>query len=156
MLERASKSQLRRLALTFPPFRIIVTGSRTWTDEQIISDALDEEIAEAPRRGYDGEIVVVHGDCREGADRIADYLVTLYDDSVRAERHPADWDQYGKSAGFQRNGEMVAAGADVCLAFLMPCMKENCREREPHPSHGARHCANLAGLHGILVRRFVK
>lgn len=140
--------------MTFSAYRILVTGSRTWTGTTVISAALDFAIAEVA--DYEGGILVVHGDCPEGADRIADYLVSLYDESVRPERHPADWKKYGKSAGFQRNGEMVAAGADVCLAFLMPCSKPGCRESMPHPSHGARHCSDLAGLHGIPVRRFTE
>jgi hypothetical protein len=73
---------------------------------------------------------------------------------LAVERHPADWDKYGKAAGPRRNAEMVALGADVCLAFIGPCTKRDCRQPGPHGSHGTTNCADLAKDAGIKVRRF--
>lgn len=134
------------------PFRVLVTGSRTWDDEGVIQYALSEILF------HNRTMVLVHGACPTGADEIADQWATQRNQfpsrPVTVERHPADWERYGRSAGFRRNAEMVALGADVCLAFIDPCTKPGCREPKPHGSHGAAHTADLAEKAGIPTRRF--
>lgn len=126
--------------------RVLVTGSRDWTEPSVIFDALVGETATMID-------VIVHGACPTGADAMADYWAKIY--GFRVERHPADWEKFGKAAGFKRNAEMVALGADVCLAFIGPCRKANCREPQPHGSHGASHTADLAEKAGIRTVRYV-
>lgn len=112
--------------------RILVTGSRTWTDAGVIAGAL---------AGYYREgAVLVSGACPRGADALAEEYWALLGGEV--ERHPADWSRHGKRAGFRRNAEMVNAGADVCTAFI----KDG--------SAGASHCAGLARAAGIPLRLF--
>lgn len=53
--------------------------------------------------------------------------------------YPADWDRYGRSAGHRRNAQMVADGADLCLAFPLG------------ESRGTRGCMRLASQAGIRV-----
>jgi len=89
--------------------RVLVTGSREWADSARIAEAL------ASAKAYYGSIVVVHGDCPTGADRLAQEWADS--EGVPTERHPADWRAYGKAAGPVRNQEMVDLGAVVCLAF---------------------------------------
>jgi hypothetical protein len=113
--------------------RVLVTGSRAWTDEQVIADALREH-------WHDGTALLVTGACPRGADAIAERIWRSWGGLV--ERHPADW-QTGRDAGMRRNAGMVALGADVCLAFI--------RDGSP----GATHAAQLAGLAGIPVHRFL-
>lgn len=113
--------------------RVLLTGSRDWPEPRFIEHVLEALWTRL------GPFVLVHGDAR-GADRIgADYQ----DMKGRpSEAHPADWDRYGKRAGFIRNAEMVALGADLCLAFIH------------NESRGATMCADLAEKNGIKVRRF--
>src|SRR6266545_8028514 len=110
--------------------RILVTGSREWTDFAAIVEALREWKAPAA--------VLVEGGAR-GADRLAATIWRAW--GLTVEEHPADWDRYGRRAGYLRNREMIAAGADVCLAFIL----DN--------SRGATHCANAAETAGIPTRR---
>ena len=118
--------------------RVLVTGSRTWTDHQTIYAALDAEAAGAP----DG-IVLVHGGCPTGADEIAEqWSRTSWAVRLTVERHPADWTTHGDRAGPRRNTEMVALGADVCLAFIR------------NSSPGATHTAGEAERAGIPVVRW--
>jgi hypothetical protein len=119
------------------PFRILVTGSRDWGDKQELRLALV-----AAWTPYQESAVIVHGACPSGADAMAAEWARDY--GVRAEPHPADWEQFGKSAGFRRNAEMVALGANVCLAFIR------------NGSRGATHCAAEAQKAGIPVRHYVR
>ncbi|MEV4181654.1 SLOG family protein [Streptosporangium canum] len=129
------------------PFRILVTGSRTWTDELVLGEALMNALPDVIESC--GEYVIVHGACPRGADlmasRFCENEAGWLDNAGAAlieERHPADWDRLGKRAGFVRNAEMVALGADVCLAFIVD------------GSRGASHTADLAEKAGIPVRRY--
>lgn len=110
--------------------RVLVTGSRTWTDTTAIRDALAEV--------WSPDTVLVHGGCPRGADQFADACWTRWGGQV--ERHPANWDRDGKTAGFVRNRAMVEAGADLCLAFIH------------NSSRGATHCATTAQEAGITTR----
>lgn len=133
------------------PARILVTGSRGWTDEEQINRALYDAWAE--HHGIPGDIVLVHGGCPTGADAIADRQWRARSGGEPVEVHPADWSQ-GRSAGFQRNAAMVDLGADLCLAFISDCTSPRCDKPRPHPSHGATHTADLAEKAGIPVRRY--
>lgn len=110
--------------------RILVTGSRDWTDKVTVAQAIREAWLVA---GRPYGVVVVHGGAR-GADYIAGVYAKRLGFSV--EVHEADW-SFGKSAGYIRNKEMVNAGADICLAFIK------------NESKGATMCAELAEKAGI-------
>ena len=112
--------------------RVLVTGSRTWTDEEAIAEAL-------AGHWHDGNALLVTGACPRGADEIAERIWRSHGGLV--ERHPADW-RTGRDAGMRRNADMVSLGADVCLAFI--------RDGSP----GATQAARLAEQAGIPVHRF--
>ena len=114
--------------------RLLVTGSRDWTDKATIYSAISN--AAIPPWGW----TLVSGACPTGADRIAEGFAEGL--GMVVERHPADWDQHGKRAGFLRNAAMVQLGADVCLAFIKSASK------------GATMTANLAEKAGIQTARF--
>lgn len=126
--------------------RILVTGSRNWTNYAVITNA----IMEAIQPGDD--LLIVHGGCPDGADHIADQIARSA--HIPTEVHPADWARHGRKAGPVRNGDMVRLGADICLAFIAPCTYRRCRTTEPHPSHGASLTANMAEKAGIPTRRY--
>ena len=107
--------------------RVLVTGSRTWDDAGVIAGVLAGH--------YRPGAVLVSGACPRGADALAEEYWLLLGGLV--ERHPADWEHFGKRAGFRRNAQMVNAGAAVCVAFI-----------KDH-SRGASHCAGLARAAGI-------
>lgn len=115
-------------------YRVLITGSRTWTDHTPIHAALTDLHAEHPG------MVLVSGACAQGADAIGERWAVL--SGVPIERHPAQWRRYGKAAGPRRNTEMVQLGAQQVLAFVKG------------GSRGASHCARIAEQAGLTVRRW--
>jgi uncharacterized phage-like protein YoqJ len=126
--------------------RILITGSRTWDDPEFVDDAICDVIMS---HYNETDFVVVHGTAK-GADQMAGWAVdrlqrewsSTTGRTVREERHPANWNEDGKRAGYLRNQEMVDAGADICLAFIH------------NDSKGATMCADLAEEAGIPVLRY--
>lgn len=114
--------------------RILITGSRNWTDRGMIRRALCRAGRDAG--AHPQETTVVHGGA-PGADTIAGEVAAEF--GCRVEVHPADWDRYSKAAGPIRNAGMVTAGADLCLAFPIG------------ESRGTRDCIRQARLAGIPV-----
>jgi hypothetical protein len=94
------------------PFRLLVTGSRTWHDVRTIEQALAVILDRHPEG-----VLLVHGACPRGADAIA-AAYAARTPGYQIEAHPADWRRYGRAAGHRRNAEMIALGADGCAAFI--------------------------------------
>lgn len=133
--------------------RILVTGSRDWTDYRAVSAAL-EEVAREFDLCYEPDeygntlpdptkMTVVHGACPTGADLWADQWAISACDMRLVEHHPAEWENYGRRAGYLRNQHMVHLGADLCLAFIK------------NGSKGASMTARLAEEAGIPVRKYI-
>lgn len=143
------------LAMPDRPYRILVTVSRSWTRIHLMYDTLAELHSQHPGA------VLVSGNAPKG-DALAEQIWAVLcgyqtaDEAAaagRIERHPADWKRYGKLAGFRRNAEMVALGADEVPAFISPCTVPSCPKSGLHGSHGASHCAGMAERAGIPVKR---
>src|SRR5690554_977921 len=108
--------------------RLLITGSRSWKDEDYIRQILSQ------MKLNPETTTLVSGACSYGVDLICeDFAIEA---GWTLERHPADW-SLGKQAGFIRNKEMVDLGADICIAFI----RDN--------SKGATMTANLAKKAGI-------
>ncbi|MET9445047.1 SLOG family protein [Streptomyces sp. NPDC006610] len=124
-------------------YRVLVTGSRDWAQPDLVDMALDAAFCDAVNA--ERLMVLVHGACPRGADRqAADWAHSAATRGLplKVEAYPANWQVYGRRAGFLRNARMVALGADVCLAFIH------------NGSRGASHTAALAEKAGIPVRRW--
>lgn len=134
------------------PYRILITGSRTWDDYETLANALDD-IYFASRATED--VMLVHGACPHGADAMAARWIRHMSKGwkVAEERHPAKDFGPWPAAGPRRNAHMVSLGADICLAFIDPCTKPGCRP-EPHDSHGTAGTIKLCEAAGILVVPF--
>lgn len=113
--------------------RVLITGSRDWQRPQAVTNALDDLLNSHTA----DPLVVVHGACHTGADRIAQDWARRH--AVRDEPHPAEWTRYGRRAGPLRNQAMVDLGADVCLAFPTAL------------SRGTRDCMQRAVAAGIRI-----
>lgn len=119
--------------------RILITGSREWSDRERLYDAIFYWVKENTTPNE--EVFLIHGDASRGADRMArDYARSV--DWLLEEAHPADW-SWGNGGGMIRNLYMVSLGADVCLAFIKG------------KAAGTRHCAGEAAKAGIPVIRHV-
>ena len=90
-------------------YRIVVTGSRDWSNRDPIKDTFDRVYA---KHGTD--VTLINGTAR-GVDRIAAEVARSLGWQVIDV--PADWDQYGRSAGFRRNEQMLRMSPDICIAF---------------------------------------
>ena len=85
--------------------KLIIAGSRTFTDYQLLCQTL------APEKHRVTQVIT--GGAR-GADRLGIRWAVSH--SVRLKGFPADWQRFGKSAGVRRNFQMAQAG-DMLLAF---------------------------------------
>ena len=109
--------------------KILVCGSRDWTDEGPIADRL---ATLAP----DGSATLIHGAAR-GADTIASNVADLLGWAVHP--FPADWDRHGKRAGILRNLAMLDEAPDLVIAF------------QRNGSRGTQHTIDEARRRGIPV-----
>ena len=115
--------------------RVLITGSRHWTDKNTIEYALQSVC-----KHFGDETVLVHGNCPTGADNIASTLWQSW--GLQHEPHDADWNTHGKKAGPIRNVEMVNSSIDLCLAFPLG------------NSRGTQHCMREAAKADILTFTF--
>ncbi|MGV2914773.1 SLOG family protein [Streptomyces alfalfae] len=142
---------MRRFAL------ILLTGSRTWPDPQLLEDTLLTVWHDALQDGYDG-IELMHGDADEGADALGD--AWAIHNGVPVRRRPADWDgpcasdcrpghrrrnrrglDYCPQAGHRRNQQMVDERPDLVVVA------------HHNNSRGTADCMRRAAAAGIPVLR---
>ena len=80
----------------------MVAGSRSWTDYNKMVKTLDDLIREE-QLPFSDDVVIVSGGAK-GADSLAERYAHEKGYALVVIR--ADWDKYGKSAGYRRNEEM--------------------------------------------------
>lgn len=112
-------------------FRVIIAGGRNFPDYPLLAQTMDHLLSNTS-----DEIVCICGKAR-GADALGErYAIErgypiLY--------FPAEWEKYGRIAGYLRNTEM-ARNADALVAFW--------DGRSP----GTKHMIETAKKHGLKVR----
>jgi len=94
--------------------KVIIAGTRTFNDYKLLKSNLDI---------FKNHIEIYHKDklpiiIISGSARGADSLGKRYaiENNLQVKEYPADWDKYGKSAGYRRNEEMGKI-ADVLICF---------------------------------------
>lgn len=108
--------------------KVIICGGRDYTDRTTGFAALDEFHAVV------NITHVIQGGAR-GADTIGKLWAIAND--IPFTEVPADWERWGKSAGYRRNVEMADMKPDMVLAFP--------------GGIGTQHMVNIAMLNGIAV-----
>lgn len=111
--------------------RVIIAGSRGFTDYSLLCQKMDHFLSQT-----EGQITVVCGGAR-GADSLGERYAQ--ERGYEVAKYPAEWERYGKSAGYRRNAAM-AENADALVAFW------------DQKSPGTRHMINLAKEKGLKVR----
>lgn len=124
--------------------RIIVAGGRDFKNYDLLSDTLmkyledidDTRIVNNPK-----QVKFVSGTAR-GADSLGEQFAYTWGYDVV--RFPADWDTYGKSAGYRRNAKMAKFASEennvgVLIAFW------------DGKSRGTKHMIDLAKRYGLKV-----
>jgi hypothetical protein len=85
--------------------RIAFVGSRDWNDDRSINNRLHD---------YDPATDVIVSGAARGADRAAARLARVM--GFKVVEYPADWDRFGKRAGFLRN-QAIVDNCDKVVAF---------------------------------------
>lgn len=93
-----------------PIYKIIIAGGRDFMDYNLLKEKTNKILQE---KKVTHKIVIISG-CARGADTLG--LRYASENTFDVEEYPADWDKYGKKAGYVRNVEM-AENADALIAF---------------------------------------
>ena len=109
--------------------KVIIAGGRDFQDWNKLVDVCDRAFINH------NEIEIVSG-CANGADKLGERYANERGHQIK--RFPADWDKYGKGAGYRRNAEM-ANYAGALIAFWDGL------------SRGTAHMINLAKEKGLKV-----
>lgn len=110
--------------------KIIVAGSRSINDKEMVFKILKR----ITNRYTDVELV---SGCAKGPDNLA--IEFAENNDVIVHKFPADWDKYGKRAGYLRNEDM-AKFSDVLVAFW------------DGESKGTKHMISLAIKYRLKVK----
>lgn len=90
-------------------YKIVVAGTRTFNDYEL----LETELITVLKGKKPSEVTIVSGGAR-GADSLGEKFAR--EKRCWLKVFSADWDGFGKSAGYRRNAEM-ANYADACIVF---------------------------------------
>jgi hypothetical protein len=89
------------------PFKVIIAGSRGFNNYEYLVKTMDHLL-------QNKKLVEIVSGTAKGADSLGEKYAEERSHSVK--QFPANWDKYGKKAGYLRNEEM-AKYADACVCF---------------------------------------
>ena len=113
-------------------FKLIVAGGRDFSDYNLLCHRLDSLLrAKDPK-----DIVIVSGGA-QGADKLGERYAEKR--GLRVEVYEAEWNRFGKRAGYLRNSQM-ADNADGLVAFW-------------NGSAGTKNMIDIATEQGLVVRK---
>jgi len=110
--------------------RVIIAGGRFFDDYDLLKKKVDSILKECTN------IVIVSG-MAKGADTLA--LNYAKEKGYNTIEMPANWDKYGKSAGYRRNEDMARI-SDACIVFW------------DGKSKGTGHMINIAKNYNLQLR----
>ena len=116
-----------------PIYKIIIAGGRDFMDYNLLKEKTNKILQE---KKVTHKIVIISG-CARGADTLG--LRYASENAFDVEEYPADWDKYGKKAGYVRNVEM-AENADALIAFW------------DGKSKGTKHMIDMATERNLPIR----
>ncbi len=114
-------------------FKVIIAGSRGFSNYKLLKEKCNKYLCEK-RKEYN--IIIISGGAR-GADTLGEKYAQ--DEGFSLEKFPANWNKFGKSAGFRRN-EQMAEVADALIAFW------------DGKSHGTKHMIEIMENKKLLVK----
>lgn len=115
--------------------KVIVAGSRDFNDIKLLTTELDN--LKLLSDNNDKPITEIVSGTARGADTLGELWATR--NNVKITKFPAEWDKYGKSAGYIRN-ELMAQYSDILYAFW------------DGTSKGTEHMIKLAKKHDLKIR----
>lgn len=111
--------------------KVIIAGTRDFNDYALLKKDVDYFLQDF----NPNKIEIVSGNAR-GADKLGERYAKEHNLPVKL--FPANWDKYGKRAGYLRNQEM-ANYSDMLIAFW------------DEKSKGTRHMIDIAKKQGLTV-----
>lgn len=111
--------------------RLIIAGGRDYTKLTQAFGLLEP---------FERKVSRVVCGCAKGADAVGREWAVYH--RIPVDEFPANWDLYGRSAGYRRNGQM-AENADALVAFWNG------------ESKGTRHMIDIARKRGLSVTVFL-
>lgn len=123
--------------------KIVIAGTRTFTDFDYLESKCIEICRQLVSEGYilKKNLEIVSG-CARGADKMGEGFALKH--HIPFVQFPADWDTYGKRAGYKRNEQMARyAVEDSELGVLIAFWDGE--------SRGTKHMIDLANKYGLRV-----
>lgn len=116
--------------------KIVIAGSRNFDNFIFLMSRMDFLLGKSNLE----DVQIISGTAR-GADQLGERYASMR--GIKVLRMPAEWDKFGKSAGYMRNEEM-AQEATHCVVFWDGVSK------------GTKHMMDLAKKYELITRVYIQ